>query len=238
MYSEYVKLLDKTKYKPKLVIIPINLRSFTGSSIRRPALNFPLRQIYIRYRSKGVFEWADYLKFRFLGYEDTLTDYWKDQQVIYDGKELGTHRSIQEQSRIPESFDYNPERETLYAKQLGIKFRYHYMAVLAEDDAMFGYISDTINVLNKMKIPVLCYITPVNYIDGKKYVGDDFVRRIDKNLATVQYFMKKRQINIINLSKQLQPSEFIDKRDVYEHYTFVGRSLIAESLAKAVATLP
>lgn len=237
LYSEYLHLLDKTRYQPRLVIIPVNLRSFTGSSVRRPALNFPLRQIYIRYRSTGKLELLSYLEYRFLGLEERLTENWKAMPVLYDGQNLGTHRSIQEESRIPELLDYSPEREPLYARQLGLKFRYHYMAPLDADDAMFSYLDETIRYLKGRGIPVLFYLTPINAQDGRKYVGESFTRRIEKNMAAISQFMNARGVGFLNLATSLDASYFVDKRDVYEHLNFKGRDFVADSVAKTAQTL-
>jgi hypothetical protein len=237
LYSEYIRLLDKTRYKPRLVIIPINPRSFTGSSVRRPALNFPLRQIYIRYRATGRLELTDYLRYRFLGLEDRLTESWKDLPVLYEGHNLGTHRSIQEECRIPEILDYTPEREPLYASPLGKKFRYHYMAPVGPDDAMFGYFDETIRYLKERSIPVLFYLTPINFRDGRKYAGEAFAVRVEKNIATIREFMKIRDVAFLDLATSLDASYFVDKRDVYEHLNFKGRDFVADSVAKTVRTL-
>jgi hypothetical protein len=237
LYSEYLHLLDKTRYQPRLVIIPINLRSFTGSSVRRPALNFPLRQIYIRYRSTGKIELLDYLKYRFLGLEERLTENWKDMPVVYDGNYLGTHRSIQDDCRIPEILDYRPDREHLYAQQLGKKFMYHYMAPVDSNDAMFSYLDETIRYLKKRGIPVLCYLTPVNFGDGRKYAGEAFTKRNEKNIAVIGQFMKERDVAFLDLATSLDPTYFVDKRDVYEHLDFKGRDFVAGSVAKSAKTL-
>jgi len=233
LYSEYLHLLDKTRYKPRLVIIPINLRSFTGSSVRRPALNFPLRQIYIRYRSTGKLELADYLRYRFLGLEDRLTEEWKDLQVVYAGQNLGTHRSIQKECRIPEILDYAPEREHLYARQLGKKFSYHYMAPIASDDAMLSYLEETIRYLKGQRIPVLFYLTPINFRDGRKYAGEAFTARNEKNIAVIAKFMKEHDVKFLDLATSLDASYFVDKRDVYEHLNFEGRDFVADRVAQA-----
>lgn len=233
IYSEYVRLLDKTKYKPKLVIIPINLRSFTGSSIRRPALNFPLKQIYIRYKRSGQIELSDYLKYRFLGLEEQLTENWKKQQVLLDGKSLGTHNYIRGKSLIADSLDYAPKREYLYAEKLALKFKYHYMTQIRPDDAMLTYLDEIINYFRGKGIPILFYLTPINFQDGKKYVGEAFKIRTEENIVTIENFMKSKNIKFLNLATSLAPSAFIDKRDVFEHYNTDGRSFIAGEVAKA-----
>lgn len=234
IYSRYIHLLDKTAYKPKLVIIPLNMRSFTGPTQIRPSFNFPIRQLYIKYQLTGKIDLLNYLRYRFLALEERQTEIWKKQDVIYNGQSLGTHKMIQEQSHIPEELDYAPEREPHYAEQLGIKFRYHYMAPLDNRDEIFGYLDDIVRYLKKRKISVLFYITPINFDDGRKYAGETFTRRAGDNIKMVEQFMKERHVGILNLSTSLDPSGFIDKSDAYEHYNSKGREFVSESLARAV----
>lgn len=233
IYSKYIHLLEKTRYKPRLVVIPLNLRSFTGPAARRPAFDFPLRQLYIEYRQTGTLDVSNYLKYRFLGLEERLTESWKDQQVLYNGQNLGTHSSIQEYSCITEDLDTAPEREHLYAQQLGIKFRYHYMAPLDSGDTMFGFLDETIRYCKGHNIPVLFYLTPINFSDGKKYAGEDFADRVVQNIATIEKFLKGHDTELLNLAASLDESGFVDKRDVFEHYNFMGRDFIAKSVAGA-----
>lgn len=232
VYSEYVRLLDKCRYKPRLAIIPINLRDFTGTATRRPAFDFPLRQIYVRYRYNGDLELASYLKYRFLGLEEQIIENWRKQQVSRNGVSIGTHNSIQEESRIPEELDYSPERENLYRHQLALKFRYHYMASVSSSDSMFSYLDKTIQHLKELKIPVLFYLTPINYSDGIKYAGKAFTGRIEMNISTIEKFMKERDVRLLNLATSLDASNFVDKQDVYEHYNYSGRDFIASRVAK------
>jgi hypothetical protein len=237
LYSQYVRLLDKTRYRPGLVIIPINLRSFNGSSIMRPALSFPLRQIYIRYRCTGRLDLADYLRYRYLGFEERLTEEWNKLPVVYEGVSLGTNRSILEESRIREVLDYAPEREPLYARQLAIKFRYHYMAPVGTDDSMFGYLDETIRYLKGRGIPVLFYITPINFRDGKKYVGPAFTRRNEKTIEIIKGFMTARGVTCLDLANTLDAPYFVHKRDVYEHLNYKGRQFVAQQVARAALEL-
>ena len=236
LYSQYIKLLDKTSYQPKLVIIPLNLRtSFTVPAARRPAFDFAMRQIDISFRRSGSFDLVKYLQYRFLGMEERLTESWKQQPVVYNGNRLGTHSSIQDDSRIPVELDYAPEREHFYARQLGLKYRYHYMAPLSEADEMFNSIDDIIKYARSKNIQLLFYLTPINYQDGKKYSGEAFTEQNNKNIATITKYVQARGVKLLNLANALSPADFVDKRDAYEHFNFKGRDFIAEQVAKAAA---
>lgn len=237
LYSQYVRLLDSTRYRPKLVIIPVNLRVFSDSVARRPSSSFPLRQIYTRYRSTGVFAWSDYLKYRFLGLEDRLNNEWYDEQVIHGTANLGTNRQILAASRIDEWLDYAPEREHRYARQLALKFRYHYMMHVGSKDPMLGYLEDTLDHLKKLGIPVLLYLTPINTQDGVRYVGNEFSEQVYRNFAVIRQRIKAHGETVIDLSRSLDPSFFIHKRDVFEHLNTEGREFVAQQVAHAALEL-
>jgi hypothetical protein len=237
LYSQYVRLLDATKYRPKLVIIPINLRVFSDSVAKRPSSSFPLRQIYTRYRASGVFAWRDYLQYRFLGLEDRLNNNWRDQPVMHGTVNLGTNSQILAASRIDEWLDYAPEREQRYARQLGIKFRYHYMMHIDSKDQMLGYLEDTLDHLKKLGIPVLLYLTPINVQDGERYVGTEFSEQVYRNVSVIKGRIVAHGETVIDLSRSLDPSFFIHKRDVFEHLNTGGREFVAQQVAQVALEL-
>lgn len=231
LYSQYIELLDKAKFKPKIIVVPINLRSFTGSTIMRPALNFPLRQFYIKYKNNGNINILNYIQYRFLGLEDKLTDEWKNTPIVYDGISLGTPAKIQSDSYIHENLDYYPEREKYYKNELAIKFRFHYMAPVTTSDFMFNYLNDMINYTKNKNIKILFYITPINYQDGIKYAGEGFIKRNNETIRVISKFMSDHGVVCLNIAHGLGPEYFIDKSEVYEHLNFKGRRFVAEQVA-------
>ncbi len=239
LYSQYVRLLATTQYKPKLAIIPVNLRGFSDSASKRPSVSFPLRQIYIRYRANGEFEWRNYLQYRFLGLEKRQNDAWNDKPVMYGGDNLGTNRQILDASRINEIIDYAPERESQYARQLAIKFRYHYMMDVGPNDPMLKHIDDTVGYLKKLGIPVLFYFTPINISDGERYAGKEFMEQVTRNFAVIRQRIETHGdgVTVIDLSRLLDPSCFIHKQDVFEHLNTTGRTLVAQQVAQAALTI-
>lgn len=233
LYSQYVRLLAATRYKPKLVIIPVNLRGFSDSASKRPSVSFPLRQIYIRYRTNGVFEWRNYLQYRFLGLEERQNDAWRDKPVIHNGVNLGSNRQILDASRINDFIDYAPEREPQYARQLAIKFRYHYMMDVGPNDPMLRHIDDTVGYLKKLGIPVLLYLTPINVVDGERYGGKEFTEQVTRNFTVIRNRIETHGVSVLDLSRLLDPSCFIHKQDVFEHLNTDGRKRVAQQVAKA-----
>lgn len=237
LYSQYVRLLAKTRYKPKLVVIPVNLRGFSDSASKRPSVSFPLRQIYIKFRADGVLEWFKYLQYRFLGLEDRQNDEWNNKPVIHGSMNLGTNRQILDSSRINDFIDYAPEREPRYARQLSIKFRYHYMMDVGPNDPVLRHIDDTIGYLKKLGIPVIVYLTPINFQDGQRYAGTDFTDQVTRNFTVIRQRIESNGVRVLDLSCSLDPSNFIHKQDVFEHLNYNGRQFVAQQVAKTALEL-
>lgn len=237
LFSQYVRLLEKTRHRPRVVIIPINLRGFSDSGVKRPSIMFPLRQVYIRYRASGRFEWKDYLAYRFLGREDALTEAWYRLPVFSGGVNLGTNREVLQASRINEVIDYEPEREALYARQLALKFRYHYLMDLRADNVMLASLRDTATTLEKMGIRVLFYATPINMQDGVKYVGREFEEQVSASFRLIFRQLNTANASVLDLHALLPAERFVHKKDVFEHLDTEGRRIVGERVADELLKL-
>lgn len=233
IYRQYVKLLKLTKYKPKLIIIPINLRGFSDSICTRPSVSFPLKQIYINYRYTGKLDWKSYLQYRFLGREDSENDAWFDLPVIRNNRFIGTNRQVLAASRISDFIDYDAAREARYAKQLALKFNYHYMMTITQKHQMLTYLDTTIDEIKQLHIPVLIYFTPINIDDGKKYDGLDFLKRVRANFTIIRNRIERKGVPVLDLSEMLPPADFFHKADVFEHLDTEGRQKVAGKVATA-----
>lgn len=232
LFANYVKLLKKTKFRPKLVIIPINLRSFSESGVQRPAARFSLQQIYSDYRATGSFNWYEYLKFRYFGEEERLTKLWENQPVVRGGISIGTNREVIDQSRIREVLDYTPEREAWYKKELALKFSYHYLMDIPPEHLLITKLKETISTLASMNIKVLCYITPLDMESGRRYVGKAFDNQVNQNLNITMQELEKSGVKCLDLHNLLSREHFVHKSDVHEHLDTSGRQLVGTHVAK------
>lgn len=231
IFSQYVRLLAITRFKPRLVVITVNLRSFSDSLAKRPSVSFPLRRIYTDYRASKVFAWRDYLDYRFLGREDRLTDVWNRSPVVRDGVIIGTNRQVMDAGRIDELLDYAPEREKLFSKQLALKFRYHYLMDVNDNDTMVARLKETGTYLGKLGIPVLLYATPINMQDGEGYVGTGFRAKVENNLAQIASGTAAPNVTFLDLHSLLESTRFVHKKDVFEHLDTEGRKTVGERVA-------
>ena len=61
IYLEYIKYITNNKFKPKAVIIAINLRSFSPDWDQNPGYQFEQEKLILRYKNTPLFP---YLKFQ------------------------------------------------------------------------------------------------------------------------------------------------------------------------------
>lgn len=237
MYALYVRLLTITRTRPRLVVMPLNLRSFSESGARRPAATFPLKQIDIRYRVSGQFDWYQYIQYRFLGQEERQGVIWSKRSVQYGNLYPATNREIMDGMRIDENIDYAPERELFYGNRLPLGFRYHYMMEIKPDDQLVLKVGETIDFLKALGIPTLVYLTPINCRDGEHYVGTEFTDRVSRNIEVIKNAVRHHGATVIDLSTELPASYFVHKKNVFEHLNTDGRRFVGEHVAEAAKVL-
>jgi hypothetical protein len=100
-------------------------------------------------------------------------------------------------------------------------------------DPMLGHIEETLDHLKKLGIPVLLYLTPINVQDGERYVGAEFSEKVYRNISVIKGRIAAHGETVIDLSRALDPSCFVHKRDVFEHLNTNGREFVAQQVTEA-----
>lgn len=210
IYRDYVGLLRKTRTMPSLVVIPINMRSFSDGWVKYPKYNFRLQRMYINYLASHTFQPYDYITYKFFGEDDEIRA-WEKQDVVYKGVRIGKIKELH-------------LNETPAAA-----FRYYYMYSLDAGNNIFVSLQKTFDELATLQVPVLVYITPVNIEAGEKYAPA--LREImTVNIAVVRRFLEKNRIRYLDLSFSLDPGRFVTPDTPSEHLNFRGRSFVAKEI--------
>ena len=124
----------------------------------------------------------------------------------------------------------------LYGPNLTLQFKFNYMNVVDFDNPVFSHLIEMVKEANDMNIKMFAYLNPINVKDGIKYVGQDFSNRFLGNTKIVREFLKKNNVDYLDLSTYLGPKYFVDKRYTSEHVNIVGKQLVAERLAKELVS--
>lgn len=236
IYKDYAKLISKARYSPKVVIIPINLRSFSDQWFKNPAAQMKIKQLYINLLAGQGFDLKEYFAYRYLNKEGEEMKKWEETDIVYEEMHLGKISDIGKKVRIPENIDCI-EGSYDYSKELATLFELHYMNSINKDHAMFGYLRETFEEIRRRKINILVYITPINIEDGKKYSVPVFEKRVNHNLNEIRVFLNSNRISYLDLSMSLGSSYFVDKKLSCEHMSFEGKVIVVRALKERIAEL-
>jgi hypothetical protein len=233
VFQDYAKLLRRTVYKPALVVLPINIRTFSDQFFRNPDFHFGERRLRIRRAALG-------LDLRQL--PSFVADWLRDEiaklafdwvPVTIDGVELGTNAEIERKSRIDVALECLHEPYD-YEEELSLRFTYHYMGVVPEDHPLFADLAATIEELRSQGIAVLAYLTPVNVEEGVGYVGPALSERVRRNADLVVRTLARLGVPSVDLVEAVPAADFIDKSYACEHLNQRGRNQVAEALARRI----
>lgn len=232
IYSSYIKNIKNAK----LIIIPINMRSFSEEWFYKPQYQFYDQRITAEIQSSNF---TNAFKIFIQKINDSDKKY-TTKRVIRENINIGT---IEELKNNKINIDFYCKDKSLiliqdYSKQLREKFTYHYGYKLSNEHKMFEYLNEITKHIKKNNFNVLFYITPINYEYGELLLGNDFHSLIKNNVSIVEDYLNKENVNYINLAFNLKNKNFIDTQHVCEHVDINGREIIAAEIYKYITKQP
>lgn len=238
MYREYARLLSIVKNKPKLVIVPVNLASFSDGWYKRPDFNFPLKRLYIEYLYSGKIDVRKYAQYRFFKKSEKDATLWKEEAVVYGENNLGKLGHILKKSSIGGNRlaleclkgDYG----NIFGYQLSLQFQFNYMNLVNSDHPMLVALKETIENLKNNGIEVLVYLTPVNVEDGVRYLGPPFKNRVAKSVDAIKKILEQSGVHYLDMTFLLDGKRFTGKSYSSAHLDIYGRTFVSERLAEYI----
>ncbi len=241
VYLRYAKYLVHSGYRPRAVIIPVNMRSFSPEWDLRPGYQFEKESRILTY---GLFLSRIFLRpLEILGAlapeisQDTFlnaTVYNGDTPVgtVADFEELGGSASSERaggggfvyHDALPSEDDAEALQKTLI---------YYYMHGLKENHRKLQAMLETAELLTENDIDVIFYITPINYERGEKYLSSTFSERFVENTDLVKSLLTEDRLpnlSVLNFVFGLEAYAFVDM----EHLRETGKTYVAEQLAAAL----
>jgi hypothetical protein len=230
IYYRLLLALENMRRKPKFLILPINMRSFSPQWHMNPLYQFEQEiNILDTYISTPDVPIAP-----IHGMPDTSTisqefDRIPVQYPLTSFSTIGDFRKI---------IDSVPETETQKANRLKQIFIFHYMHPLESRHPHLLILNETLRLLKHLNMMVLIYVTPINYQAGKKYVGANFLKSIKKNLNLVQqlFVINQRTTPILyqDYSTLLSSHYFFHDDNATEHLNEEGRKILSCKLTDSV----
>lgn len=230
VYYHLLQILKVTHQKPELVILPINMRSFSPQWDLNPAWQFdeeidalkkyietPARQIPILGKTTDSVP---------------LFDAEKMVEVKYPFTELN---HLGEFHDLIQSSPTTEDEKHYRKKQI---FIYHYLHPLTRANPKALFLSGIMELLLELNVALLMYITPINYQGGERYVGDGFVERVRENIGLLRDlsapFPGNNAARFLDLSEALSSDYFFHADEATEHLNQHGRARLAETIANEV----
>ena len=226
IYKEFARLIVQQPKKPKVVVIPINMRNFSSEWFYHPMYQFDIYKSQIgALTGKSIFEnFGFYFSGRFM-LESRIKN-WIKEDINYNSINLN-HRELRNYI-TQESNSTNREK---------LLFRYHYMYSLKSTHKLCENLNITMDCLRSSDIKVLTYITPINIEEGSRLLGNQFIDVVKDNVDVIENFLSSNNIPLLNLIMKVKNENFMDKDVVCEHVDFVGKRFIANEVYKKITEL-
>jgi hypothetical protein len=218
VYAAFCEYIVRQKTLPRIVIIPINLRSFSPEWDKNPRYQFEKQKIIL----EGGLHLAFYHPLRVLKYKFNAIsrkEYF-NTPVFNGNKEIGKIKHMH-----------------------GIKnqFILKYMYPLTPGHRKIKALVKIANLLSRHNITAVFYFTPIDYRAGERHLPGQSTGRLKENITFIESLLKDtgHGCHLLNLSLDLKSRYFAwqEKGSINEHLNQEGRQYAAEKLAETLRGL-
>ena len=232
VYAAYAHYIATQSKRPKLVIISINMRSFSPSWDLNPGMQFESIVRMLTYGNiflvRMVYRPLQVFKLNLFKQDNEITEHDFANTPVYNGPvKVGLVK------------DFIGARFAKYSEEnMRKKIIFYYMNTITVRHRKFQSMLDIVNAFKLKDIPVLFYITPVDYQTGEKYFPGTFKKHVEKNARGITRAFISRNIPILDLSLALGTDHFTWDMYPNEHLNEKGRMFVADQLVNTIqATL-
>lgn len=216
--------------RPKVMILPVNMRSFSPQWDRRPMWQFgeeiSALERYATYPQEAIP--------RIIEQDETDAELARYDQlaVQYPMTEFGTIGEFRE------AIAWRPSTTEQRQFRLRQIFMFHYMHPLVANHRRLEALKDVLSAMRAMGVAGVVYITPVNYQAGTRHVGTGFQRQLRSNVEIVREVMAPFErsgcLQMLDWSTVVESRGFFHENEPTEHLNEVGRLRLARAIADAV----
>ena len=224
IFLEFCKYMVKQKYYPKVVIIPINMRSFSPSWDRNPGWQFEKEKTILENKLLFMFfktiEAFDKNNKRFN--EITQSEF-ENTEVFSGEKAVGIVKDF-EKHEFRHYSEENMKNSILY----------FYMFSLKNDHRKLKSLAEMAKILLENNIRPVFYITPIDYETGERYFPGEFSERLKNNVETIKSVLEENNFGVLDLSMDLKTNFFAWERYPNEHLNEKGRKYVTERIEEMI----
>ena len=242
IYLALSRTIASAHKKPSLVILPINIRSFSPQWDWDPRFDFEQEIRLINYYHCD----PEKKMIRLVPTNQIPVGFWKRQaflrrKVRYPFSSCTQIRNfvdvITNKSKDPGDMEFR-------WKQI---FIFHYLYPLEANCRQLVHLQTLLRFLRDLDIPVLSYLTPINYQAGVRYVGEVFKALVLENVEKVLQQMagqplkavsdtvyKGPKLTVADWTFLLTDNFFFHRNEPTEHLNESGRNKISDGIVRLV----
>ena len=235
VYYHIISTFRVTRKRPRLIVIPINMRCFSPQWYLRPSWEFRaeirlLRRYYsgkgrrLRYRKAEVDG----------GYEKTEVQY-----PLTNLRTIGEFEAL----RVNK-----PDSSTQQERRRRELFIYFFLHPLSPGHPFLVKLRETVELARSLRIGVLFYLTPINVEAALRSVGGEFERLFSMNVKVVKDALAEqkcvfvndaagaendlagRSVACLDYSQSLGSDCFFHAASVAEHLNEKGRRFLSDGI--------
>lgn len=233
VFEQFSAVLATLHARPRIAIVPINLRTFSPTWDLNPLYQF---RPEIGLLSKFEVNNPNYRL------KNAVSGSGLDSRSVLlkcDGQKSITLGDFLDTTNL------HPKMGSKEWKaRLKMIFQLHYACPLCAAHRRLRSLKQTIRLLNRMGVTVYSYITPINYEAGLEYYGDSFVRVVEENISTLQREILSAMpslpddkaglgFRLDNFALQFSRDVFFTPHNATEHLRFEGRDFISRRIFEA-----
>lgn len=216
--EELFKYILKSPNKPEAVILPINLHSFSTGNMG-PGYQFEKEIFYLKMPRLVTYFYKPLAIFHAININTIAYSDYAQLPVYYGKEKIG----------IAGDFD-NPSMYSPTTENIRKLYVFTFMQNLDRNHEYLKMLNNIIDLAKKADIKLYIYMTPINFEEGAKYVGPDFIKQTTANAKTVCLILKEKNLSCLNLAFKLNAGYFASPIYPNEHVNEKGRKFIAEQI--------
>ncbi len=224
IYAAFCRYISRSENKPNVIIIPVNMRSFSPGWDQRPDWQFEQERFFLDYPLLRPF-FKPLAVFKAVSTNEIPLERYRNTGVYCDEELVGTVREFDFMTTDPNSVTDEDIRK---------KCIFQYMYPLTPDHRKLQSMLEIVKTLDAARIKTLFYMTPLDMESGEKYVPGRFHSRVCANVELVKKMLRNQNVELLDLSQSVPAAQFSWTIYPNEHLDQSGRLFVAESLAKAL----
>ena len=210
VYEAYAGYAARSGARPRALVMPVNLRSFSPEWDADPGYRFERE----RFAADARLPLAGYF-FRPLAIFGA---------IARDAADRGEDAWALIRAAVPPT----PE-------SVGMDYAFKYMPRLEKDHRKLVSLRNLARAAGAAGIPVYVYVTPIDWQGGRSHVGPEFAARVRENARLACAVAESAGARCLDIATALESRYFSHGTYSDEHLTDQGRRFVAEQIGTLMA---